>query len=837
MIDVIAKLKDRAAVRSLLALACTIIGGGSIHVAPAAETKTLQRHAFISGFERFARHDGLSDSLAGSLLISELSCGGCHPTSDLQLAAKGGPNLSATGVRLQSDWLHRYLLDPAAVKPGTTMPHLLAGRAGADQEDAAAALSAFLSTQRKPFATIKATGAMPVVHEFWKRGDSQRGRELYHTVGCVACHEPDQDYQTSDAKPSAIDQLISQLDPTEIAELGLADAARRVESVPHGDLAEKYTKRSLTMFLFDPAETRPSARMPSLRLSPSEAADIAAYLLRQQSSDVVAGDPSTDQHLIDRGRSLFVELRCANCHQVSSSVAPIHAKPMDQLDTGARSSCVKNPRAGMPRYEIDAEQIAAINRRLMRATPSNPNSGGQATHASDVQFRMTQLNCYACHQRDAVEPERGAAGGIGRFRKPYFETLGQVDLGDEGRLPPTLTGVGRKLLPKSIADVFSASKPPRRAYMTIRMPAYQHDAVETLIEQLPIADRVDASTATQVFGANKDLADQGRQIVGTGCVECHPFRGESLTGVVGIDLADITRTVHPRWFYEFVLNPGAVKERTRMPTFFPDGRSNQPDLLDGDPQRQIAAIWAYLNDLNQQPLPEKIAAARSANYELAPKDRPIVLRTFMDGAGTHAIAVGFPAGVHYAFDAERVRLALGWKQRFLDARGTWFERFAPPAEPLGESLQSFPPGPAFAIFAAGSEPQLPLRDQDAYRFGGYKLDANGVPTLLYRLQRWQIEDRLQPLDNKGLRRTFTIRENVLHTGPHDQQLELWFMAHADRKLASDGPTAMVGGDGLKVSLPADVANTGQLRQAGGVTQWWFRLTQSGERTWVVEYHW
>ena len=456
------------------------------------------------------------------------------------------------------------------------MPHLLWSMSDNERADAIDALVAFLSVQRQPFETIKAGGAMPVVNEFWSRGDANHGRELYHTVGCVACHAPDEEYETSETKLSPMDELIEQLDPEELAELGLTGAARRVDSVPHGELAAKYSSRSLTIFLLDPSKRRPGARMPALRLSPGEAADISAFLL--QKDGVANGrerthkmsEPSDDQGLIDKGRSLFVQLRCANCHQANGVTTSLPAKPLAELKANAATSCFKKAGSGMPRFGLDARQIAAVVARLDNGDGSNEHMAEERVH-----FRMLQLNCYACHQRDTN-------GGIGRYRKVYFDTVEQVDLGDEGRLPPPLTGVGRKLLPKALKSVFATDVERRRPYMTIRMPAYPNDAVESLVRQLPVADHAEALAEQEVFGRTDELAGIGRELVNTGCVECHPFRGESLPGVVGIDLKGISDRVQPSWFYEFVLDPGAVKNRTRMPTFFPNGKSNRTDILKGN---------------------------------------------------------------------------------------------------------------------------------------------------------------------------------------------------------------------------------------------------------------
>ena len=73
--------------------------------------------------------------------------------------------------------------------------------------------------------------------------------------------------------------------------------------------------------------------------------------------------------------------------------------------------------------------------------------------------------------------------------------------------------------------------------------------------------------------------------------------------MVGVDLDGVTRRLHPRWFQQFVRQPGDLKKRTRMPTFFPDGKSHRKDLFNGDVDLQIAAIWTYLDQLHSSTNP------------------------------------------------------------------------------------------------------------------------------------------------------------------------------------------------------------------------------------------
>jgi cytochrome c2 len=126
-----------------------------------------------------------------------------------------------------------------------------------------------VGSQRQAFPEIKATVVQPVPNEFWNLGDVQQGRQLFHRTGCVACHQPDDTYETVATKPTPLGDILAQLDPEELGDAGLLAAARAVESIPLGNLATKYTRKSLTFFLIDPHHVRPASRMPNLQLGPS----------------------------------------------------------------------------------------------------------------------------------------------------------------------------------------------------------------------------------------------------------------------------------------------------------------------------------------------------------------------------------------------------------------------------------------------------------------------------------------------------------------------------------------------------------------------------------------
>ncbi|HUP77969.1 MAG TPA: c-type cytochrome, partial [Pirellula sp.] len=273
-----------------------------------------------------------------------------------------------------------------------------------------------------------------------------------------------------------------------------------------------------------------------------------------------------------------------------------------------------------------------------------------------------------------------------------------------------------------------------------------------------VAEDQDVPSLTNVrfdiAGESKTDLEAGRQLLDTGCVQCHAVRGESLPGSIGIDLADIGNRVQPEWFHAFLQNPTSLKKNTRMPSFFPEGKSSSPQILNGDVSLQIASIWRYLNT-KDQPLPAKLEQSQSQEFELKPLDRPILLRTFMEtsSAGTHAIAVGFPEQHHYAFDARKLRLAEIWKWRFLNAQSTWFDRFVPPAIPLGTERINLP---MTSFKSKNDDGTFAAIESSRLRFSGYHLDKMGVPTFRYSVADFDIDDQIKPISTEGLSRKLTI---------------------------------------------------------------------------------
>jgi len=168
-----------------------------------------------------------------------------------------------------------------------------------------------------------------------------------------------------------------------------------------------------------------------------------------------------------------------------------------------------------------------------------------------------------------------------------------------------------------------------------------------------------------------------------------------------------------------------------MPTFFGGGRSGIIEHFDGDADRQIQAMWAYLSQGEFLPLPEGLPDSGSFVLEVA--DKPVVLRTFMKDVGVRAIAIGFPEQVHCAFDAERGKLIMIWEGQFLSAQGAWGGRGGTETNPEQGPAWLASPGPMFLVADAAPSSWPETIETDTVRFRGYSLDPDGYPTIHYDL--------------------------------------------------------------------------------------------------------
>ena len=651
----------------------------------------------------------LSAEMSGLVLIRDLNCNSCHRAENVDAlpAQHLGPDLKWSANRLNPAYLAKFIAEPHQTKPGTNMPELFGKLDANAKASAAESIVHFLvSISGNEFEDSSADP---------DTGDTENGRQIFHSVGCVACHSP----RDANANEQELDG-----------------------SVPMGDLSAKYDSRSLVEFLENPQVARPHGRMPSLQLSHREAIDLSTYLLAgsNQNQQRVAKKFVVAADLASQGKKLFQQYNCSACHEgvLESPSASNNIPELAMLNLNR--GCLSSTSGSWPKFELSDQEIGQI-RSAITSNKSNLNA------QDEIDFTLASYRCTSCHSRNQL-------GGVSDLRQVHFQTT-NLNLGEQGRIPPTLTGVGSKLKKKWMRDVLVNGRAVR-PYMKTRMPQYGESHVAHLVDLFESADQLPATQFVELADP-REARKAGLQIVGNrglNCAACHTFQYKLSDTMPAVDLTEMAQRLKKDWFYQYMLDPQKFSPNTVMPSYWPGGKALRADIA-GTPEEQIESVWQYLLEGRQARPP---AGVIREPLEIVVTDKARILRRKYPQIGKRGIGVGYPGGVNLAYDAQQMRLATIWRGRFADPAAAWYGQGSGDVRAMGPSIQ----------FAKGPElfdPGLPIVLDDArptsHQCKGYSLDEKHRPTMRYELGPVVVSDFFREFrDNETgqmqLRRTVSI---------------------------------------------------------------------------------
>ncbi|MEL6107713.1 MAG: hypothetical protein AAFU85_16935 [Planctomycetota bacterium] len=691
----------------------------------------------------------LTSELIGRVLLRKHNCGACHEPkeSDVEWLRPAAPDLRWSASHLSADFLATFIADPHSIKPGSEMPQMMPDLDKAERVAAASAITRYLRSLQSNAGQADPIDTSPA--------SVVRGEELFHSVGCVACHAP------RDSK--ALEQPIT-------------------DSIPLGELRRKYTTSSLVSFLENPHLSRPNGRMPNLRLTHREAIDVSNYLL-QPAVGLSAADAfleGPDGSSAEEGKRLFESLSCANCHVGAIESRPDQPSLPTMDDLNPQRGCLSGDVGEWPSFQLSDSDVRNI--RIALNADASRLSTDQA-----IDVHLTYFNCTACHDRRDL-------GGVSPEQRVHFQTT-NLNLGEQGRIPPTLTGVGAKLKPKWMRDVMVNGR-AIRPYMKTRMPQYGEENIAHLMDLLQSADHLD-KTEFAAFENQKEIRELGLKLAGNqglNCVACHTYQYKISDTMPAVDLTEMAERLEKTWFCQYMLAPQSFSPNTVMPSFWHNGKSMRGDLP-GRPEYQVEALWQYLLDGRQARAPRGVIREP---LEIVVGNEARMLRRSYPGIGKRGIGVGYPGGVNLAFDAEQLRLASIWKGRFVDPSGVWYGQGHGRVRPIGKTIQLAP------------GPELDQLDQPwtvdegrppNHRFRGYVLDAERRPTFRYEFMNVSVEDYFSEATDAESDRTGLIRRIKVTPSKATEPLRLRLLAGDDATISDDGKR--VTGQGLTIQIASD----------------------------------
>lgn len=412
----------------------------------------------------------------------------------------------------------------------------------------------------------------------------------------------------------------------------------------------------LARWVADPRSIRGDAHMPKIALAsrPENARAIAAFLAGTGTNSDVA-QPRLTSTEIGKARSLFETLHCDVCHYAEGVGTPDSKRislsnVASKFYPDALRAYIEKPDAfykwtAMPRFRLAAADLELLARWLIEQSrgfaPADKAAGhGAVERGKELVQSLGCLNCHAMHLTNNFSTMPLARVGDGRrgcigpqpnidfgftsvernainiwlstqrtamtrivpmdFAERHYARLRCAECHEKVDGVPPLNNLGEKLKPEWMTRFIAgeiAQKP--RPWLVSQMPAFPRYASGMAVG---LAEENGFGPRSQSNAPVAALAAIGAELVqapprGLACVQCHAngATAPTVSDSPGINLAFVGARLQPSYFQRWVRKPSAVDPHTKMPSFFTDdGRSPLTQYFEGDADKQIAAIWEYL---------------------------------------------------------------------------------------------------------------------------------------------------------------------------------------------------------------------------------------------------
>ncbi|MCY4643958.1 MAG: c-type cytochrome [Bacteriovoracales bacterium] len=560
----------------------------------------------------------------GKELIKDYGCYACHVIPEFEEKRKPGPPLNKLASKLEKNWVKNWIWNPFGFNSKSRMPSFFRQSNNSKPEfenkniAEVNAMAEYLwdqSEEYRPFGR-------------YKGGNVAKGKELISSVGCISCHQVEgiEASQKVGAKKAPY----------------LTGTGSKVD--PHW----------LVSWVQRPSHYAPETIMPSFRLTSREAQDVTAYLLSLKNDSFSAKtfaplDKGVRDDLLleyfmafdtkgqargklavlsDREKTLELGKRslgkygCYSCHSIGGFApgrAPIGpnlstegSKPIHQFGFGhekiphERDTWIfhhlKNPRrwdkgqdkpfkdlSRMPMYYLSDDEAQAMTLTILGYTTHRvPEKGIKRLDANEAYAEkglkhVAKYNCTSCHKIDGVGGDILAA----------YED-------DENEGPPWLVDQGHRVHSDWLYH-FLGNVYPIRPWLKVRMPSFkltdrEKNEITAYFQAKAHEHSFRPSPSAPVEWEPGERRAALKLFDALACASCHTT-GFNRDDPMAPALQMTKRRLRSSWIEKWLANPQAILPHTTMPNFWEDGEAQEPDILGGDPKKQITALRKYLQEI------------------------------------------------------------------------------------------------------------------------------------------------------------------------------------------------------------------------------------------------
>jgi cytochrome c551/c552 len=312
----------------------------------------------------------------------------------MQDQKKVGPNLKDVRLKLNKNWIPVWLKKPSDFRPTTKMPNFRL------TDHQIQAISAYI--WQSGF-----TDELPK----HKPGNAAHGKELFEERGCLACHSIGEGDQTQGGTFAANLTRVGEKANYDYLVRWIHNARQRTRPYcPYEkkDIGpEDYDKKGLP-YAFDldhskcpndghELQVQNMTVMPSLRLSPEDAEDIATYLMTQKKQDpssYAAASFMDDPALKEEGKKWVRFYGCGGCHEISgmedegrigTELTFEGSKPIERLDFALFTEAAQRGGKGSEPIK-DKDDLARL--------PDGPATEPWYDHKGFFEHKLAEPNVY-----------------------------------------------------------------------------------------------------------------------------------------------------------------------------------------------------------------------------------------------------------------------------------------------------------------------------------------------------------------------------------------------------------------------------------------------------------
>ena len=451
----------------------------------------------------------------GLNLMERTGCFGCHKIEKYKDRDKIGPNLGKLASKVTKDWAYNWISDPKSFRHNTWMPRFFNQPNNNDAESQKRSKQEIHSIVYYLFehSTDFKMDSRPL------EGDIQKGEILVSSLGCFGCHRIESD-------PSQGKTTIETL--------------RRDHGPNLIGIGSKTTPDWVYTWLKDPQKYSASTKMPNLRLTDGEAADITAYLSRLTKEDFLEKKVSSlDETIVDNIVLDFLK-------------------------------------------KMNSDKDARIKRAKM-------NLGEKLDFNGKKLIRM--YGCFGCHDIPGFENDKPIGTEL------TFEGSKLVEKLDFGfiEIPHSREAwFTQKLEEPRIFDQGKVKLPDEK----LRMPNFEFTEIEieAIVTALIGFVKAEIPEAKKPARNDRNLAiEEGEKLIRIyNCLGCHTIdgKGGAIRSTIATWLGDIAgsssaedaglvqsfsppildtegRKVQPEWLFDFLKHPSMIRPniQVRMPSF------------------------------------------------------------------------------------------------------------------------------------------------------------------------------------------------------------------------------------------------------------------------------